>query len=94
MHLLSTLGLGWALQTLVPLGRCSVFCGPLFVSLSSPAGGAAWLGAGGEDVWVLDKIVFHVLSVAPGMIRRGQGDVVGLVASVVTVMIRRGRSEA
>ena len=71
-----------------------MLCGPFFVSLSSPAGAAAWLGAGGEDVWELYGIVFHVLSVAPGMICRGQGDAVGLVESVVPGMIRRGRSEA
>ena len=94
MRLLAALGLGRALRALVPLERRSVFCGPFFVSLSSLAGAAAWLGAGGEDVWALDGIVFRVLFVAPGMIRRGQGDAVGLVDSVVLGMICWERSEA
>ena len=92
--MLVELGMGRALQTLVPLGRRSFFCGPFSISLSSPDGESAWFGAGGEYVWALDGIVFRVLSVAPRMIRRGQGDVVGLVDSVFPVMIRQGRSEA
>ena len=67
---------------------CSV--APFFVSLSSPSCAAAWIGTGGEDVWALDKIFFCVHSVAPGMIRRGQGDAVGIVEFVVPVMIRGG----
>ena len=93
-HLLEVLGLGRALRTLVPLGRRSLFFGPFSVSLDSPAGAAACLGTGGEDVEALDVIVFHGLSVAPGMIRWGLGDAVGLVDSVVPGMIHRGRSEA
>ena len=92
--LLAALGLGKALRTLVPLERRSLFCGPFSVSLASPAGIAAWLGAGGEYVGALDGIIFLVLSVAPGMIRQGLGDAVGLVDSVVPGMIRRGQSEA
>ena len=94
MRLLAALGLGRSLRALVPLERRSVFFGPFFVSLSSLAGAAAWLGAGGEDVWALDGIVFRVIFVAPGMIRRGQGDAVGLVDSVIPRTICRGRSEA
>ena len=86
--------MGRALRALVPLGRLSVFCVPFFVSLPSPDGAAAWFGAGGEDVWALDGMVFHVFSIAPGMICWGQGDAVGLVDSVFPVMIRQGRSEA
>ena len=86
--------MGRALQTLVPLGRRSVFCVPFFVSLPYPDGAAAWFGAGGEDVWALDGMVFHVFSIAPGMICRGQGDAVGLVDSVVSGMIRCRRSKA
>ena len=82
-----------SLRTLVPLGQHSLFCGP-FSALSSPDGAAAWLGAIGEDVWALDGIVFRILSVATGMIRREQGDADRLVDSVVPGIIRRGRSEA
>ena len=91
--LLTALGLGRALQTLYSLRRHSLFCGP-FSALSSPDGAAAWLGARGEDVWALDGIVFRVLSVATGMIRREQGDADRLVDSFVPGIIRRGRSEA
>ena len=93
-RLLAALGLGWALQNLVPLGQRSLFCGPFFVSLYSPAGTAAWIDVGGEDVEELDRIVFCVLYVAPGMIRSGLGDAVWLVDSVVPGMIRRGQSKA
>ena len=75
------------------MGRRSFSCGPFYVSLASPAGAAAWLGAGGEDVGVLEGIFSRGLSVAPGMIHRGIGDTVGLVDSVVPGMIRRGQSK-
>ena len=42
---------------------------------------------------VLDGIIFRGFSVAPRMIRRGLGDAVGLVDSVVPGMICRGRIE-
>ena len=93
MRPLEALGQGRALQTLVPLWRRSFYCGPFSVSLTSPAGAAAWLGAGGEDVGALEGIVLRGLR-PPGMIRRGLGDAVGIVDSVVTGMIRRGQSKA
>ena len=88
--LLTALGLGRALQTLYSLRQHSLFCGPFSVSLFSPDGATAWLGARGEDVWALDRIVFRVLSVASRMIRRGMGDTVGLVDYFVPGMICGG----
>ena len=82
MRLLAALGMGRALRTLVPLGRRSVLYGAFFVSLSFPAGAAAW------------RDRFFVFPVAPGIICQRQGGVVGLVDSVVSGMIRRGISEA
>ena len=90
MRPLEALGQGRALRTLFPLGRRSLSCGPLSISLASPAGAAAWLGAGGEDVGALEGIVSRGLSVALGMICRGLGDAVGTVDSIVPGMIRRG----
>ena len=89
-RLLEALGQGRALQTLVPLGRRSFSCGSFSVSLASPTGADAWIGAEGEEVGALEGIVFQGLSVAPRMIRWGLGDAVGLVDSVVPRMIRWG----
>ena len=56
---LEALGRGQELRTLVPLGRHGLSCGPFSGSLASPAGAAAWLGTGGEDVGALEEIVLR-----------------------------------
>ena len=54
---LEALGRGRVLRTLVPPGQRCCSSGFFSGSLASPAGAAAWLGAGGEDVWALEGIV-------------------------------------
>ena len=88
MHPLEVLGRGRALRTLVPLGRRGLSCGPFYGLLAFPAGAAAWLGAGGEDMGELEEIFSLRILRCPRNDLSGLGNTVGLVDSVVPVMIR------